>query len=78
MNVYILESKLYTGKYYTGITKDVSSRLLKHNNGEVPHTKKYRPWKLATSIWFENVGKARNFEKYLKSGSGRAFSKRHF
>ena len=28
--------------------------------------------------WFEDKSKAYEFERYLKSGSGRAFAKRHF
>jgi hypothetical protein len=37
-----------------------------------------RPWSLVVSIEFPTENAARRFEKYLKSGSGRAFTKRHF
>jgi putative endonuclease len=40
--------------------------------------RKYKPWKLMTYIAFNNVAKAIEFERYLKSGSGRAFGKKHF
>lgn len=51
---------------------------MKHNNGEVPHTSKYKPWNLQTIVAFTEKEKALAFEKYLKSHSGRAFAKKHF
>ena len=42
------------------------------------HTAKYKPWKLELYIAFSDEKRAIAFEKYLKSGSGRAFSARHF
>jgi predicted GIY-YIG superfamily endonuclease len=74
--VYILES-LIGGHFYVGLTDDVPSRLTKHNAGEVPHTSKYRPWRVRTYIAFTDDKLAHAFERYLKSGSGRAFSKKH-
>jgi putative endonuclease len=76
--VYIVESESSPGRYYVGSTKDIQRRVDEHNEGKSAHTAKYRPWKLATYIAFENRGKAFKFEQYLKSGSGRAFSKKHF
>ena len=35
-----------------------------------------RSWSLATYIAFDNQGKAFKFERYLKTGSGRAFAKK--
>ena len=78
MYVYSLESTTDPTKYYVGRTKDIDTRLATHNRGEVGHTKKYIPWKLVFVIWFEDKTKAHAFERYLKSGSGRAFAKRHF
>jgi len=75
--VYILES-LDSEHFYVGITADLRSRLAKHNAGEVPHTSKYGPWRLRTYIAFSDEQSALAFEKYLKSGSGRAFAKKHF
>jgi hypothetical protein len=46
--------------------------------GEVPHTSKYAPWQLKTYVAFSDEKKAHAFEKYLKSGSGRAFAKKRF
>ncbi len=74
--VYILES-LDGEHFYVGVTDDVHARLVKHNAGEVPHTSKYRPWRLKTYVGFNNENRACAFEKYLKSGSGRAFTKKH-
>ncbi len=74
--VYILQSGDDPQRHYTGITDDISQRLEKHNAGQVSHTKKYAPWKLQTYIAFSDDARANDFEKYLKSGSGRAFAKK--
>ena len=76
--VYILASLVDPHRHYTGCTVDIDDRLRRHNGGQVPHTAKYAPWKVQTIIQFEDRDKARAFEKYLKSGSGRAFARRHF
>jgi predicted GIY-YIG superfamily endonuclease len=73
--VYILESH-DSEHFYAGITDDLGARLAKHNAGEVPHTSKYRPWRLKTYVAFSDEKQAIAFEKYLKSGSGRAFAKK--
>ncbi len=73
--VYILES-IEAGHHYAGITDDVVSRLAKHNAGEVPHTSKFRPWRITTYIAFSDDKRALEFERYEKSGSGRAFAKK--
>ena len=72
--VYILESH-DSEHFYAGITDDVPARLAKHNAGEVSHTSKYGPWRLKTYVAFSNQQQAIAFEKYLKSGSGRALRK---
>jgi predicted GIY-YIG superfamily endonuclease len=58
------------------VTGDLKARLAKHNAREVPHTSKYAPWAVKTYIAFSNESQAFEFEKYLKSGSGRAFAKK--
>ncbi|MFH1018666.1 MAG: GIY-YIG nuclease family protein [Pseudomonadota bacterium] len=78
MHVYILRSEAVPVRYYVRLTEDITKRLEIHNSGSVPHTSKFRPWKVQTSISFSEPTKATAFEKYLKSGSGRVFSKRHF
>ncbi len=74
--VYILCSDAYPARFYTGITCELKARIAKHNAGDVPHTSKYRPWSLNTYIAFSDETKALAFERYLKSGSGRAFAKK--
>lgn len=78
--VYILQSLSHPDKYYTGVTDNVEKRLELHNSGEAQfhHTKIYGPWKLIAQTGFAEESKAHAFERYLKSGSGRAFAKRHF
>jgi hypothetical protein len=39
---------------------------------------KHKPWTLVVALEFTDEALAKRFEKYLKSGSGRAFAKRHF
>ena len=75
--VYILQSEQDAAHFYTGFTDDVDARLAKHNVGDVTHTAKYRPWQVKSYVAFTDEGRALAFEKYLKSGSGRAFAKKH-
>ena len=75
---YILRSLSHPSERYIGSTEDLNARLAKHNTGDVPHTSKYRPWKVEAYFAFETKEKAAAFENYLKSGSGHAFAKRHF
>jgi putative endonuclease len=73
--VYILQS-LESEHYYVGVTNDLRARLATHNSGAVPHTSKYKPWKVKTYVAFSDEMQALKFEKYLKSPSGRAFAKK--
>ena len=75
--VYILESESYSDKYYTGFTENLEQRLVYHNSGKCIYSSKYVPWKIKTAIAFTDKQKAHDFEKYLKSSSGRAFAKKH-
>jgi predicted GIY-YIG superfamily endonuclease len=52
----------------------VDQRLAAHNAGQSPHTSKYKPWRLLSSHYFADPRLAAAFERYLKSGSGRAFA----
>jgi predicted GIY-YIG superfamily endonuclease len=74
--VYILQSVDSADKHYIGITKDLKSRLAKHNAKAVPYTSRHAPWRLNTYIAFTDEERAFEFEKYLKSGSGRSFAKK--
>ena len=75
---YILRSISQPEQRYIGSTADLKSRLAKHNAGEVPHTSKFKPWKIEAYFAFETKEKAAAFEAYLKTGSGRSFANRHF
>ena len=74
--VYILESAANSERFYVGLTDDLHARLAKHNSGGVPHTAKFKPWRIKTAIAFANRERAAAFEIYLKTASGRAFSKK--
>lgn len=76
--VYILVSVDHPTRHYTGLTSNIKARLAAHNNGKVKHTSKYRPWFIETAIAFTCRNKAAEFERYLKSRSGRAFATKHF
>jgi putative endonuclease len=58
------------------LTDDLHARLRRHNAGEVPHTSKYRPWRIKSAIAFRDRERAARFEHYLKTASGRAFAKK--
>jgi putative endonuclease len=76
--VYVLRSTVDSRRYYTGLTSNIAARLDVHNSGGSTHTRALRPWQLVATIEFAVEASAVAFEKYLKSGSGRAFAKRHF
>lgn len=76
--IYLIESISNPTKHYVGLTTDLNKRLANHNAGKSPHTANFRPWQIVVAIRFADDKKATAFEKYLKSGSGYAFAKRHF
>ena len=72
--VYIL--KCGNNRLYIGCTRNLKERINRHNKGHIPATKELRPLKLITYFAFSNKYIAFNFEKYLKTASGRAFLKK--
>ena len=70
--VYVIESRVSPDKYYIGFTEDLADRLRHHNHGAVPSTKAHRPWSYRTCIAFTERQRALDFERYLKTHSGRA------
>ena len=76
--VYVIRSVNHPNHYYTGLTDNVDRRLAVHNSGGSQHTAPLRPCVLVATTEFTNPESAAAFEQYLKTGSGRAFSKRHF
>lgn len=75
--VYLLRSIRFPKQTYIGFTEDLEQRVKDHNRGASVHTAPFRPWRLVSAHAFANRVKAKAFEQYLKSGSGRAFAKRH-
>jgi putative endonuclease len=75
--VYLLRSEDSPGQTYVGSTSDLRKRLAEHNGGKSIHTNKFKPWNLVAYIALPERHLAEELERYLKSGSGRAFAKRH-
>ena len=76
--VYILRSASDPDRHYVGITEDFDERLHWHNEGPSGFTVANRPWLPVVVLEFPTGEAATRFERYLKTGSGRAFAKRHF
>jgi predicted GIY-YIG superfamily endonuclease len=74
--VYILASEKDPNRFYVGLTENFMERLLEHNSGKSIHTKAFRPWRIKTCIAFTNRQSATQFERYLKTSSGRSFAKK--
>lgn len=74
--VYVL--KCSDDKPYTGCTSNLEGRMKRHKEGWIPATRDRLPVLLVGYTAFSDKYKAFEFEKYLKSGSGRAFLKKHF
>ena len=75
--VYLLQSENKADKRYVGLTTDLKARMKTHNAGGSVYTAEHKPWKLVSYHAFADERKAREFEYYLKSGSGRAFANKH-
>jgi putative endonuclease len=75
--VYVLKTVSKPSRYYTGLSSDITARLAAHNDGRCPHTARGKPWTLDLLLEFADEERAVRFERYLKSGSGVAFAKRH-
>ena len=76
--VYLLRSRSNSSKVYTGLTDEPARRLEEHNSGKSPFTSRDVPWEIETLIGFKDAHRAAAFERYLKTGSGIAFARRHF
>jgi len=63
---------------YIGGTNDLKDRIHRHSSGYVSATKNRLPIELKSYFAFKDEHTAFLFEQYLKSGSGRAFMKKHF
>ena len=74
---YIYSLKCKDG-YYIGCTNDLKDRFYRHQKSQIPATADRLPVELDFYFAINDKYKAFKFEKYLKSGSGRAFLKKHF
>ncbi|MEK7614359.1 MAG: GIY-YIG nuclease family protein [Patescibacteria group bacterium] len=74
--VYILKSEK-DGSRYVGTTTDLKNRIEEHNKGETKSNKSKIPYKISWCCAFSNKTLAYNFERYLKSSSGHAFTNKH-
>lgn len=68
----LLNSKSHL--FYFGSTNELKVRIKLHNDGKVSSTKPHAPWELIWYGAFVTEEEARDFERYLKSGSGKAFA----
>ena len=75
--VYIIKSKK-DNKFYTGITNDIERRVKEHNKGcsSTTSTRNRGTFELIYFAKLENRIKAREREKYFKSGSGPEYIKK--
>lgn len=76
--VYLIQLIIYPNNIYIGYTQDIKKLIYNHNSGTTESTAKYVPWKLISYTAFSDKDTSIEFEKYLKSGSGRAFVSKRF
>ena len=76
--VYVLRSDADPARHYVGLASNPRERLDWHNAGPCGYTQAHRPWSILVSLEFATEAQAIRFERYLKSGPGRAFARRHF
>ena len=73
---YILRSEKNPERLYYGFSSDLKKRLNIHNQGGNLSTKTGAPWALARYGGFESESTAIDFERYLKTASGKAFARK--
>jgi len=74
--VYCLRSDNAPSYRYIGFSADLRQRVIDHNRGCNRSTAPYRPLTLEGYAAFRTKDRAQAFERYLKSGSGHAFSRK--
>ena len=75
---YVYFLQLNNGDVYVGSTNDLRRRVDSHEQGKVDSTRGQCPVYLQSYIAVQTDRKARDLEKYFKSGSGKAFAKKRF
>ena len=66
--VYVLQNR--EGRFYIGITDDVTRRIRQHNSGESKWTKAKGPWQLVWQSYELSLSEARKLENRLKRQKG--------
>jgi putative endonuclease len=74
-HAYVLQSD--EGYHYTGHTKDLDFRLVRHYLKTTHYTKKGTNWSIVYSKEFATRAEAMKYEKWLKSGVGRQWLKKN-
>ncbi|MGA2684935.1 MAG: GIY-YIG nuclease family protein [Verrucomicrobiota bacterium] len=70
----MFRSESHPDQTYVGFTRNLKQRFLTHNQSGSPQTAKFAPWQIEFYCAFRHEDKALNFERYLKSHSGKAFT----
>jgi putative endonuclease len=73
---YILGSEQNPERFYYGFSSDLKKRLKVHNQGGNISTRTGIPWTLAWYGGFESESAPSDFERYLKTASGKAFARK--
>jgi len=55
--VYLLRSISNPDQTYIGFTENLKTRLAAHNQGQSPHTSKFKPWELITYLLVRKTNK---------------------
>lgn len=76
-SVYILKSNAYWW-FYVGMTDNLLRRFKEHNSGKTKSTKSKAPFDIIFTKEFNTRIDAMNYEKYLKTGSGREYIKKFY
>ena len=73
--VYVIKS-LNKSFRYIGSTNNLEKRLKDHNGGKTQSTISYAPFEYDAYVAVKTEKKARELEKYFKTGSGKAILKK--
>ena len=76
--VYVLQSVPQPARQFVESAANVPMRIAAHNAGHSPLTASCRPWRLVAVVQFGTEGEATRFEKFLKTGAGRALARDYF
>ena len=72
--VYIIQSEK-DGSFYKGFSTNLSIRMIFHNQGLSPYTKRKTPWKLVFKKEFSTKKEALSFEMQIKRWNQKSLQK---